>query len=147
MGSEFQLFIISAICEETKTSEKSVKEFLAENKYKIASAVGGTVAGVGATIAAAPVVLGAAGLGAAGAAAGSIASAVASTGAFSAIAGAGFLGGMGFMGEMKRTGSDFCKVDPSSEPEETSALTTDTRKTGPQFICNSEGRCCLNRNS
>ena len=140
------------ICEETKAIENAVEEFLEENKYKIAGAAGATIAGV----AAAPMALGAVGLGAAGAAVGSIASAAqaaftvggATSGAFSAIAGAGFLGGMGLMGEMKRSGRDFCNVDLSSEPQET----TDTKETGPHsggplFICNSEGVCCLNRNS
>ena len=157
MESGFQLLNISAICEETKTTEKAVKEFLAENKYKIASAAGATIVGV----AAAPVALGAVGLGAAGAAIGSIASATqaaltvggAGTGAFSAIAGAGFLGGMAFMSENGHAKSDFCNLDHPSEPQESTALTSNTNETGrpsqsgPHFICDSEGRCCLNRNS
>ena len=139
--------IISAICEETKTAEETIKEFLEKHKCEFAG-----VAGAATAIAATPLALGALGFGAAGVAGGSFASAAqaafyggATGGVFSILQSAGvggisnaaniLIGGMG-----RYAGTYFCDLDIPSDPPIPEKEKPQTRPvTKPYFACDTNG--------
>ena len=145
-----------AVCNETKSEEENIKDFLEKHKCKI---IGAATAVVGA-----PLVLSAAGFGAAGVAAGSAAATIqsavyggAATGIFSSLQSAGaagmstatnfILGGTGAY-----AGSYYCGLDipseslmPNSKSNKSKPNNSNQQRSKPKvpvIVCNSEGVQC-----
>ena len=139
-----------AVCNETKSEEENIKDFLEKHKCKI---IGAATAVVGA-----PLVLSAAGFGAAGVAAGSAAATIqsavyggAATGIFSSLQSAGaagfskatnfILGGTGAYAGSYLCGPDIATESAISNSKPKESKSTDSNQKLPVFICSEAGQC------
>ena len=141
---------ILAVCDETKSEEENIKDFLEKHKCKI---IGAATAVVGA-----PLVLSAVGFGAAGVAWGSAAATIqsavyggAATGIFSSLQSAGaaglskatnfILGGTGAYAGSYLCGPDIPTESAISNSKPKESKLTDSNQKLPVFICSEAGQC------